>query len=184
MLLGLDLAPRKCGWCAGPGRDIPLAGGFRLTSDLNDLEGLLEETRTYLDVIITRFRPTAVMIESPILPGSQGAGPVMGSLAQRRAQMGQNAFVKWLVRYGHDIPVAEIDLWQIKLALTGSKQAEKADMVKAAEKAGIVLPSVLADGREDAADAVGVWLCLLRQQDKTLSADWDRRIFSTRGALL
>ena len=184
MLLGVDLAPRKCGWCAGDGSTIPLAGGFRLSADISDLDGVLEETRGFLTVILERFRPAAVMIESPILPGSHGSGPVMGSLAQRRAQFGQNAFVRWLVRYGNGIPCAEVDLWQIKDALTGNKRAEKGDMVLAAERLGIVLPEALANGREDAADAVGAWLVLLRQHDKNLSQQWDRRIHSPRGAKL
>lgn len=186
MLLGLDLAPRKCGWCAGDGRSVPEVGGFRILSDLEDLAGVLEETRVNLVPILQRFKPTAVMIECPILPANRqrgAGGPVVGSLAQRRAQFAQNGFAEWLI-VSSGIECFEDDLWAIKDALTGNKFATKDDMVSMALRLGVKLPNVLADGREDAADAVGAWLLLLRGHDKSLAAEWDRRLYGSRGALL
>ena len=192
MLLGLDLAPRKCGWCAGDGATIPTAGGWRLESDMEDLDGVMEETRAPLLVLLRRFQPTAVLYESPILPTNRwkgAAGPVVGSTSQRRAQFAQGAMVEWTCgqlrrEEGWDITCSEMPLWDLKAALTGDKQATKEHMVAMALKLGIVLPAALVDGREDAADAVGAWLLLLRHHDKDRAAAWDRKIFTPRGALL
>lgn len=194
MLLGLDLAPRKCGWCVGTGETIPLAGGFRLHSPLEDLGGLLEETRAGVWAVVERFQPEVIVYESPILPSSGGQA-AMGSTDQRRAQFSQGAFVEWLclaerLRTGWGPLCQEEDVYAVKYALTGSKrpgktsQAQKDAMVAAAERLGVKLPALKADGREDAADAVGAWLCAVRVHAPQHLPAWDQRVFKSRGALL
>lgn len=187
MIVGLDLAPRKCGWCAGDGSTTPIAGGFRLLSALNDGAGLLEETRRGIVTVFDRFRPTVVMYESPILPNNRrrGAqGPVVGTVDQRRAQFAQGYFVEWLCLQ-RGIHCEEATVAEVKAALTGNPRADKdKDMVPAALKLGIVLPELKVDGREDAADAVGAWLVGVRCHAKQFLPAWDRRVHSPRGGLI
>lgn len=192
MILGLDTAPRKCGWCVGDGSIVPTAGGFRLRSEMCDLGELLEEMKVRLDPILDRYRPEVVIYESPILPGNRRKGddgPVVGSVEQRRAQFSQGAFVEWLC-LKRGIICVEADPFEVKMALTGSKrpgrtsQEQKDAMVAQALKLGVSLPAAKVDGREDAADAVGAWLVGVRNYAKPFLAAWDRRVFSPRGALL
>jgi hypothetical protein len=194
LIIGWDLAPRKCGWCAGDGASVPLAGGFRLPGIGDNIGQLLDELKQQVDVIHNRFDPDVVMFESPILPSGHGPA-VMGSLDQRRVQMSQSAFLEWLVldrarRLGRHIICEEADVYEVKYALTGRKrpgktsQEQKDAMVAAALKIGVSLPIHKIDGREDAADAVGAWLVGVRYHAKKYLPEWDRRVWSPKGALL
>lgn len=192
-IFGLDLAPRKCGWCAGDGSVIPTAGGFRLPGVQSTFGELLELLRIEIDPLLVRFDPDVVMIEEAILPtgGFRGDGrAAMGTTEQRRIQMAQGPFVEWLAlkhadRRGRPIIIEEASPFDVKYALTGNKKADKdTDMVPAAERLGIVLPKLKVEGREDAADAAGAWLVGVRLYAKEYLAAWDRRVFAPRGALL
>lgn len=194
MIVGWDLAPRKCGWCAGDGSKVPLAGGFRLPGIGSNFGELLEALRVGVETVHDRFEPDVVMIEGAILPSGHGTA-VMGSTEQRRIQMAQGPFVEWLIldrarRRQRAIICQEADPYEVKYALTGSKRPgrnsdeQKAAMVAAAEKIGVSLPAQKVDGREDAADAVGAWLVGVRYHAKTYLPHWDRLVFSRRGALL
>jgi Holliday junction resolvasome RuvABC endonuclease subunit len=184
MLMGFDLAPRKCGWCAGTGEVVPTAGGFRLPGLDADLGYLMDALKERVEPLLDLYRPTQVIYESPILPaGPRFKASVMGSLEQRRAQFGQGAFFEWLCRQ-RSIPCVEASVWDVKQALTGSKGADKDQMVAAALRLGVRLPDLMVEGREDAADAVGAWLVGVRHYAKQYLPDWDRRVHSRRGALL
>jgi Holliday junction resolvasome RuvABC endonuclease subunit len=187
MILGLDLAPKKAGWCAGDGSCNPTTGGFRLPGLSDDYAMLLERLRWHVEPLLSHYDPDVVLIESPILPARRGSA-IMGSLAQRRVQFAQGPFVEWLVarhavKRGRGIICEEAEVHDVKLALSGQKWADKAEMVRCAERLGIVLPAALADGREDAADAVGVWLVGVRHHAKQHLAAWDQRIYGRRGLL-
>lgn len=194
MIVGWDLAPRKCGWCAGDGSAVPRAGGFRLPGLDADIGRLLEALRVEVEKVHDEFRPDVVMFECPILPNGHGTA-VMGSLEQRRVQMSQSAFLEWLVvdrerREGRRIVCQEADVYDVKYALTGRKrpgktsEEQKRAMVAAALRLGIELPELKVEGREDAADAVGAWLVGVRYHAKQFLPAWDRRVFAPRGALL
>jgi hypothetical protein len=72
----------------------------------------------------------------------------------------------------------------IKRSLAGFAGAKKADMVFAADKMGVELPKLPAHGREDAADAVGIWLVAIQHYARQHLAHWDQVLYSARGALL
>lgn len=182
MIVAFDLAPRKCGWVAGSGATIPTAGGFRLTHDLEDLGGCLEALRQEVASVFARFRPSIVLYEEPILPMSGGKS-VVGSLAQRRLQFAQGAFLEWM-SLDRGVRCREVSVFDVKQALAGTKRAEKPDMVAMATRLGVRLPAQKVDGREDAADALGVWLVGVRFYAKQFAPDWDRRVWSPRGAML
>lgn len=186
MILALDLASRKCGWCAGRGDAIPVAGAFVLDQHGDDLGAMLVQLEDNLSALINRFQPTLVCFEAPILPtgGRKGdGGAVMGSLLTRRKLMSIPAFLEYLCKK-RSIPCAEDSVEAIKKELGGSFSASKEDMVSAALKCGVQLPATQAAGREDAADAFGCWVLALRHTDKALSTRWDRLLYSSRGALL
>lgn len=135
--------------------------------------------------LFNRFQPTVCVFEAPILPSGGGkgnSGPVMGSLLTRRKLMNVAGHLEWFC-YVRKIRCGEENVRTIKKELAGHGKATKADMVYAAEKCGVVLPATQAGGREDAADAFGVWLLGLRHTNRALSAEWDRRLHSARSFL-
>lgn len=151
--------------------------------DIGQMLALLDDN---LNLLLDRFRPSLVAFEAPILPsggGKKGQGPVMGSLLTRRKLMNVAGHLEF-VCYRRGIPCGEETVRTIKKELAGHGGATKADMVYAAQKCGVRLPETQAAGQEDAADAFGVWLLGLRHTNRTLSAQWDRRLYSARGALL
>ncbi len=154
MIVALDLATRLCGYCAGRGDKVPVADAFKLAQHGEDIGAMLVELDANVDSLLTRRKLFNV------------AGHVEFMCAKR------------------GISCAEEEVRTIKRELSGSTKASKDDMVRAAEKVGVRLPTALSDGREDAADAFGCWLLGLRHQDRTLSARWDRVLYSSRGALL
>ncbi len=70
----------------------------------------------------------------------------------------------------------------MKKELAGFGSADKSDMVAAALKVGLQLPPGKA--AEDAADGFGAWLVGVRLFCREYAADWDRRLWSSRGRLL
>ncbi len=182
MILALDLSSRLNGFCAGSGLITPVADAFKLAQHNDDLGAMLAEFDDNLCALIKRFSPDLLVYESPILP-SAGGSAVMGSLLTRRKLFALGAFVEYVChRIG--IPCAEEHVRTIKKELSGSGKASKETMVACALKCGISLPETLAAGREDAADAFGLFLLALRHTDKTLSAQWDRKLHGARGLLI
>jgi hypothetical protein len=162
---------------------------------MEDLGGLLEETHAGVSAVLTRFKPAWVLYESPILPTSGGRS-VVGTTEQRRAQFAQGAHVEWMCLRIRDralgllgvsgwaVECREANVYDVKQALTGSKGADKDQMVAGALRLGVTLPETKVDGREDAADAVGAWLVGVRHYAKEFAPAWDRRVYSPKGGLL
>lgn len=181
-LLFLDLASKLTGWCAGDGHAIPDCGAWKFPDVGADYGLLLETLEGYLDVAFQRFAPDAVGFEAPILiargKGNRRYGDKLSTL---RLLYPMSAFVEWYCRKAK-VPCAEVLVSQIKKEVTGNSYAAKDDIVAVARKCGLILPT--GPGAMDAADAWGGWLLLLRHYDKATSAEWDKRIWTPKGALL
>lgn len=181
-LLGLDLASRLTGWCCGDGQVVPECGAWAFQPVKGDYGLLLATLEDYLDVAFIRFSPGAVAYEAPILVARGRGGRQYGDkLSTLRLLYPMGAFVEWYCRRA-GVPCFEVTVSNIKKEVTGNAYAPKGDLVAIAEKCGLKLPA--GPGAMDAADSFGAWLLLLRHHDKTRSLEWDRRIFTPRGALL
>lgn len=178
MISAFDIATRSTGWCAGRGDALPEVGAFAFDQTRDVFGDLAERWEDYLEVHFQRFRPLHVVYEQPLLT------PTDKLLTIRKIYgMGfqLEGFVRrWSKRIGRTVTCEEVTVAAIKKELTGGRRAEKADMVAVARKVGLVLPT---PGADDAADAFGAWLLGVRQYNRSQSANWDRRIWSPRGAL-
>lgn len=182
MLLGLDLASRLTGWCCGDGASVPTVGAWSFPEIKGDYGLLLETLDGYLDVAYRRFAFTAVAYEAPILIARGGPHRQYGDkLSTLRLLYPMGAYVEFFCRQ-RGVACYEVTVQDIKREVTGNALAPKDDIVAVAQKCGVALPA--GPGALDAADAWGAWLLLLRQENKNLSALWDRKIWSPRGALL
>lgn len=180
MLLGLDLASRSTGWCAGTGVEAPECGAWTIEKCDGDYGYLLEQLDGYLQAAFLRFRPTRVAYEAPILV-ARGRGRQYGDkLSTLRLLYPMGAYVEFACRRA-GIEYFEVSVTDIKREVTGNVYAPKDDLVAVARKCGLKLPT---RGTDDAADAWGAWLLLLRATDKTLSGQWDASIWGPRGGLL
>lgn len=199
-ILTLDLASKLSGWCCGDGRQVPACGEWPFPP-IKDADGssnygvLLATLEDYLDVVFRRFSPDVVGFEAPLLitrgrrraPAHAPAfdpedertfGDTLGKL---RLLYPMGAFVEWYcLRQG--VPCHEVSVGDIKAEVTGDRYAEKDELVVIARRCGLILPE--GDGARDATDAWGGWLILLRAYEPELSAEWDSRIWTSRGALL
>ncbi len=70
------------------------------------------------------------------------------------------------------MPCYEVDLRRVKSIMTGNAGAEKALVVKAAVRLGVLLPHKDVDGRKDAADAVGVAIETMSLLHPEIAARW------------
>lgn len=186
MYLGLDLASRLTGWCCGRPDSIPECGTWEMPPVRNpdgshDYGELLCGLQDYLNVTYIRFRFTHVAYESPILITRRTDRRAVDSLAKLRLLYPLGPFVQWWCRR-REIPCVEKTVAAIKTEITGNRHADKADLVAQAQKCGLILPP--GEKAKDAADAWGCWVLLVRDLDRKASAEWDRRIWSPRGALL
>lgn len=177
MLLGLDLATIRCGYCVGDGTEAPEADAWLFPYVGDDLGALAMAYEDHLIAIIERFRPTLVVYEAPILVSGRDKLIVIRKLYGLGWETERVCARRGIV-------CMEAGLRRIKKELAGFSGAEKADMVAAARRAGIALPRTKAAGMEDAADAFGCWLLGLRHADKRISSQWDQKLWSTRGTLL
>lgn len=182
MLIGLDLASRLTGWCAGDGSGVPEVGAWPLEEVKGDYGFLLWQLDQYLTVAFNRFNPTALAYEAPILIArGKGKRQYGDKLSTLRLLYPMGAYVELFGRRA-GVPVYEVTVSEIKREVTGNSYAPKDDMVAAARHCGLQLPT--GPGAMDAADAWGAWLLLLRSTDKARSLEWDKRIYTPRGALL
>lgn len=182
-LLGLDLASRLTGWCAGAGETVPQVGAWAFEPAEGDFGFLLDQLDRHLAVAMDRFQPTAVAYEAPVLIARGRSGRAGGdTLAKLRLLYPLGAHVEFVCRR-RGVPCYEVNVRTVKKELTGDSLAEKGAMYAMAQKLGAKLPPRTSGG-EDAADALAVWLVLLRHMDRRLSAEWDKRIFQPRGAML
>lgn len=179
MILAFDLSTRRNGWCAGAGLEIPTAGAFVLPQTGDDIGQMLALLDDQLSGLFDRYQPALAVYESPILP--QGAG--RSTLMIRRKLFALGAHLEFVCKR-RGVQCAEFHLRAIKKELGGSGYASKADMTYAAERLGVKLPETQAAGREDAADAAGLWLLALRHMDPKAAARFDTRLWTGRGALV
>lgn len=153
-------------------------GFWRFVQAGDDLGHMLDQMDLALAAHIERFRPEAVVYEAPILVFRPGRHDTLRPL---RKLYNLGGHLEWVCRR-RGISCHEVTVKEVKKALAGFGAAEKADMVAAAEKIGLTLPP--GKGREDAADAFGAWLLLLRAKSRTNSERFDRALYGRRGALL
>lgn len=177
MLIGFDLGSAKCGWCAGTGETAPLAGGFRLDPVTPETLGNLGAQFTDHVLKVHRQFPSAThwLSERPILKPTD----VRWTLERL---MGLSFLLLTLgTRLGKITKL--IDSGE-SYRQFGVKPGDKDGMVLVAERIGIVLPPVKADGREDAADAAGVWSVGVRLFARPYLERLDRAVYGSRGGLL
>jgi Holliday junction resolvasome RuvABC endonuclease subunit len=144
---------------------------------------LLELFHHQLCVLLDRFEPAALVFEAPILVHKSKWSKRNDRLEDVARTLAMCGHVEWLCR-SRGIVYESVDLRAIKSELAGFARADKTDMVAAAEKIGLPLPASPKRAREDAADAFGAWLLLLRAKNRSLSARFDSLLWGRRGALL
>lgn len=134
----------------------------------------------HLDV----HRPVAVAYEAPILIFNQRYKDARGvwrkrndNLTTLRKTLPIGARIEELC-LDRGIPCFEDSVQAVKTELAGFRHADKSAMVSAARKLGVTLPDGPAE--EDAADALGLWLVLLRKRDRALSAKFDQALWGGR----
>jgi Holliday junction resolvasome RuvABC endonuclease subunit len=179
MYLGLDLASRLTGWCAGAGDVDPQLGVWKFDPCEGDYGFLLDQLHDHLSICLDRFRPEVVGYEKPILVTTGRGSPYGDSLERLRMIYPLGAFVEWMCRT-RGIRCFEVTVGEVKKTVTGSGRADKADVVAIARKVGLTLPPKTA-GAGDASDAWGVWLFLLRHFNRERADAWARRIGGPNG---
>ena len=174
MIIGWDLSTKLCGWAAGAGDRLPVAGAFELF-DRNHLGKHGVEFRSKVMVVHKRFEATHWIVEAPLLTPHDhlwtlqriyGTSFLMFTLAEL---LGVHCSFA-----GHGDAKRE---W-------GGRDADKSTMVATAVALGIRLPETLDGGREDAADACGVWKYGVRRFAPQHITQLDSLVWSSRGGLL
>lgn len=171
-VLAFDLSASLCGWAfAGEG---PLAAGaFALPALGSDLGGLALAMEQTVIALIVRFNPSEVAYEAPLLLKHD-------TLLNLRRIYGLGMVLE-LICAREGLAVSEMDPKRIKAFMTGDAYAPKGQVVTAAAGLGVILPPSKAQGREDAADAVGCALIALSVLDAQAALPWVAKL---RGALL
>jgi hypothetical protein len=176
VIIGWDIATHLTGWCAGTGETVPVADAFRLADVGLEYGAKAAEFRDLVHRVHRRFPATHWIFESPLLvPGDK--------LATLRQIYG----LEWqLEEIAHELGIIcrEETPRRVKMELAGFSKADKIDMVRCAEKIGVSLPATIEAGRYDAADATGAWKLGVRLYAPRFAPEWDRRLYSSRGALL
>lgn len=187
-LSGFDPGSQRFGWASGDGSALPHAGAWAFPQTGASLGKMLVWLDDALDAHYELYRPEAVVYEAPILVINQRFKDAQGqtrfrsdTLANVRKTYNLGGHIEfWCERKG--IPCHEVDLVAVKKELAGFGAAQKSDMTTAAEKLGVSLPE--GQGREDAADALGCWLLLLRAKSRLLSSRFDAALYGGRANAL
>ncbi len=161
------------GWCAGDGRGLPDVGAWLF--DWGDVGLMLEQLDATLNAVIDERGVTHVSYEGPIKTQ-------WDKLPALRKTLNLGGHIEFVCRR-RGIPYCAESLFDVKRELAGHAGAKKHEMVYAAQKLGVALPLTKVGGMEDAADALGCWLLLLRRLDREKSYEFDRRLWSARGQL-
>lgn len=175
VIVGLDLATRRCGWTAGTGETRPYAGAWlydHVGEDLGELLDLLDRDLCKLEE--THGTPRVIMYEAPLLLPYD-------TLLKLRKIYSMGAFVEWWARR-RGVRVQEADPKALKRRLCGTAKADKKEMVRMAVKLGINLPD--GPGKEDAADSFAAWLVGIEHHAKQYLPMWDQALYGGRGLLL
>lgn len=166
----------RMGWASGIGARLPTCGAWRFPFVGDDYGQMMDWIDVALHEHIERYRPDEIGYESPILlPHDKlqalcktlSIGTHIAFVARRRGI----ACSRWSAKEG-------------KESLAGNKSASKEDMVYSAIKLGVALPETKADGREDAADALGGWLVLLLRRCPSMTVKFDQALWSSRKSVL
>lgn len=173
-VLGLDTGPTRTGWCCGDGKTVPDCGVFTFNCEIGARGMLGAKFWQALNVVMARFKPVLVIYERPIVTPHD-------RLPFLRARYGVDFMVETYCATS-GVKCEDRPLQSLKKELTGSPSAAKGAMVAVARKCGLDLPD--GESAKDASDAFAAWLLGLRVQSPALSRDWDRRIWSPRGAML
>lgn len=172
VIAGLDIGINLTGFCVGDGSDIPKAGAWKFTEVGSDLGDLAKQFDHACWAMIVDYGVTHIIYEAPFL------NRYRDQVLYLRKRFGLDMHLEFLCAT-NGIICEEEPVSGVKKELAG-KKAAKADMVRAAEKIGVVLPAKDAWGREDAADAVGVWLVGIRHYAKQYQTRWDQALYGGR----
>lgn len=172
------------GWCVGTGEGLPRVGCFNFVQSGDNLGKMMHQLAGAVGAHLDVYRPAEVCYEEPILlfnqrfRGSDGLWHKRNdNLATLRKTLPLGARIEEIC-FARGIPCWEESVQAVKKELAGMRTAEKPEMVMAARKLGVVLPD--GPGEEDAADALGVWLVLLRKRNRALSSRFDAALWGGR----
>lgn len=163
-VLSFDLSPSLCGWCFAGQDGTLLADAFALPALGADLGGLAAALQAQVEALIDRFHPTQMAYEAPLLLRHD-------SLIDLRKIYGLGVVLE-LLAHREGLAISEMDPKRVKTAMTGDPFAHKRDVVEAALRLGVTLPATKAQGREDAADAVGVAVVQMSVSDPAAASPW------------
>lgn len=162
-VIGYDLSPSLCGWAYASAEGIE-AGAFRLPDSRHDLGTLLAVLEQHFETLRIRFDPEVVSYEAPIKLRHD-------TVQTLRMIFGLGAALEYFSLRAN-VPCYEVDLRRVKGIMAGNPHAEKALVVKAALRLGILLPHTDTDGRKDAADAVGVAIETMNLLHPEIASPW------------
>lgn len=167
-VLAFDLAPGLCGYCAGDGAVAPTASAWRFPDYGSDYGALAVSAKHQFKALMDQHQPELVTYEAPILLSRDALDKL-----RRIYGLGvvlEMACAEWCV------PCLEVSHRTIKHRLTGDEYADKATVVRAVKALGVPLPSTVAEGQQDAADAVGAWLIGMNELDGGAASPWIARV--------
>ena len=183
-LLTFDLATCT-GWCWGTGATLPTVGHIVLPSPSNGARGpMFLAFARFLTGKIGELRadgsPVAVGFEQPILPRPfMKLGKIVYPTNIQVTLVLQGlAAVAELICEDLGVECGYVDVTAAKKELAGFGGAAKDDMVYVARKVGLTI------NVHDEADAFAVFLVGLRHYNPAASREFDRLIYSSRGAML
>lgn len=176
ILAALDLGINRTGFCHGdtdPAAGLPRVEGWRFDNlkigeDYGRLGGVFWRR---LDAAHRRTPFDRILFEAPLLDRFRD------KLRTIRITYGMGMILETWAEV-NEVPIEECEFGEVKLALAGNRKATKDDQVRVAERMGFTLPARDADGREDAADAVGVFLRGVELYSPRDLPGWDKRRLS------
>lgn len=181
MLVGLDLASRLTGWCAGTGETVPACGAWEFGDHGTNYGATNQELVKGLEFLRMTYNPTVMLYEAPILRIDHREGFRSDSLHTLRKLIPLGVRVEEYC-LDHGILCVEDNVKAIKKQLTGDQHADKKAMVAVARRVGLQLPA--GEGAKDAADAFGCWYVAVRDYARHYLPRWDRAIWSPRGTFI
>lgn len=185
-LIAWDLGTQRNGWAAGPADRLPSVGAFRLTRimDTGDQIGLMGSEFTDKVLAVHRRFPEAThwVSERPLLITTASKHRPPDDRFKCERLMGLSCLLQTMgTRLGKVCRCVEPGTAKLDFA---GRNATKDQMVAMALALGIPLPERDVDGREDVADAVGVFKVGVRLFARNHLNLWDGAIYRRRGGLL
>lgn len=190
--LALDLGT-VTGWCYGAGADTPALGTIKMPSTDEEVGPFLDVFYRWLHAKVTEIQtdyelptkagsfgevcvdPQALVacMEAPFLPPDRWDHAKKKLVRQTtitttRKLQGLAGIVE-MVCLQRGVPISEVSGPTVKKAM-GSGSNEKPDMVASARRAGLNVTD------HNAADAFGVWVCMLSHYDRESFVVWDQKI--------